>query len=849
MTANTTDEENVTDRTKIQSITLKNFKAFSDKQTIEFGGKNVLIYGENGSGKSSLARALEVVVLAYSATRKTQRTYSELVIMVNEGESSSGYEGDNSSGLAKIREEEFIEIIEKYKRVGSEHYDECFVEIKLPQDTTYRVSTNSGNYSFPPKNMIHITYLSYRELSDIHISSLQKSLRNIFDENNNDYFRLILNMILPPFEGDPCHKTWLEGRARAPYNLLISNIFNTIHQDIPVDIKKLEELVDYFNLCLSRYKNSIVENYEDMSASFGLNSRITHFQFHKKDYTDKRMSDTTIELQLLFDYDNMSLGESIVEILNEARLSAISLSFYFAILKAKMTHDTKQHDLNILILDDALTGLDMSNRLPVVKILKEHFTDYQIFFLTHDKVFYEKIGDSYLDDWKKIEMYQKKGKDQFPSPVIYSQLNHVEKANFHLEHHRYDVAGNFLRKEAERIVKELLPEEEEDGKLSLENNIGKLKDYYSRAYVDKKEYQAVISDLNSHKIITLNPASHHNWATQFYEYEVREAFKVLEELSKLPKVRTVEVYALSIYSPSFLLVKNRKDENMELSYKYPPNSEEPSYEATFSLQKNIIGEYKFKCTDSENGYRIEVIDDITVSALLIAYKHNEQNHDDTLEVKQIYSTVPEKTGDSDRMVDYFKKHSMGAIDNNWWHELSWVEGKITKTIGKTIETFKQHKQQWLGALEKCLKQPKSITILREESLSYKSPNDLESSIEIKLTAGIKLLASLSVEVQQEEINIMYKFDSTSCEVSIISILGQLKNDEISDKQSETPSSSDQQIDKKQSKKILKKGQNSKLSDVVEEIETKLGVTVDWQKEFKTPKGKSLEDLKNEILKK
>jgi recombinational DNA repair ATPase RecF len=56
-------EEKVTDKNKIQSITLKNVKAFREEQTIEFEGKNVLIYGENGSGKSSLAQALEVIIL------------------------------------------------------------------------------------------------------------------------------------------------------------------------------------------------------------------------------------------------------------------------------------------------------------------------------------------------------------------------------------------------------------------------------------------------------------------------------------------------------------------------------------------------------------------------------------------------------------------------------------------------------------------------------------------------------------------------------------------------------------------------------------------------------------------
>jgi predicted ATP-dependent endonuclease of OLD family len=44
---------------KIQSIEINNYKAFHGKYTIKVGGKNLFIYGENGSGKSSLYYALK----------------------------------------------------------------------------------------------------------------------------------------------------------------------------------------------------------------------------------------------------------------------------------------------------------------------------------------------------------------------------------------------------------------------------------------------------------------------------------------------------------------------------------------------------------------------------------------------------------------------------------------------------------------------------------------------------------------------------------------------------------------------------------------------------------------------
>ncbi|MBN3923585.1 AAA family ATPase [Nostoc sp. NMS4] len=47
---------------KITKIELKNFRAFYGEHTIDLSkkGKNLLIYGENGSGKSSLLKAIEL---------------------------------------------------------------------------------------------------------------------------------------------------------------------------------------------------------------------------------------------------------------------------------------------------------------------------------------------------------------------------------------------------------------------------------------------------------------------------------------------------------------------------------------------------------------------------------------------------------------------------------------------------------------------------------------------------------------------------------------------------------------------------------------------------------------------
>ena len=44
---------------KIQNLTINKYKAFQRSENIVVSGKNVFIYGENGSGKSSVYYALK----------------------------------------------------------------------------------------------------------------------------------------------------------------------------------------------------------------------------------------------------------------------------------------------------------------------------------------------------------------------------------------------------------------------------------------------------------------------------------------------------------------------------------------------------------------------------------------------------------------------------------------------------------------------------------------------------------------------------------------------------------------------------------------------------------------------
>ena len=62
---------------KISKITLNNFKFFYGKVSIDFNRKNILIYGENGSGKSSIYWSLYTFLQSVFKDNAEIRKYFE----------------------------------------------------------------------------------------------------------------------------------------------------------------------------------------------------------------------------------------------------------------------------------------------------------------------------------------------------------------------------------------------------------------------------------------------------------------------------------------------------------------------------------------------------------------------------------------------------------------------------------------------------------------------------------------------------------------------------------------------------------------------------------------------------
>ena len=140
-------------------------------------------------------------------------------------------------------------------------------------------------------------------------------------------------------------------------------------------IATLEGQLEDFNGELRRTLEQLKTEAAKILRKFGYKDNVVALDFDFQGISYNRDSNSLDNQQILLTvqfFDQESPEHH--RFLNEAKLSAIALSIYFAGILLQ-----SDSDLKILALDDVLIGLDMSNRFPVLDILEEYFSDYQIF--------------------------------------------------------------------------------------------------------------------------------------------------------------------------------------------------------------------------------------------------------------------------------------------------------------------------------------------------------------------------------------------------------------------------------------------------------------------------------------
>jgi ABC-type multidrug transport system ATPase subunit len=470
---------------KINKIQLQNFRFFIDEEvhnSFELNGQDTLIYGENGSGKSSLFKAFEFL---------TQPTISE-------------NEFDDNINIFRTDD--------TYLKFDFDNGEELQID---------RDHLSLGNdFPFVEKLSVSKPLLDYKHL--LNVSYAQTS--QVEEKNLFTFFKKILEEY--PIDEEGKRLKELEDEEHFEH-------FEKIIQ---------EELFDDINIFLEKFQ----QNFKITSISL---SGIGKKAYLKIEYFNKDISAYKFHL-----------------FLNESRLSALAISVYFAIIK-KQFHLLGDDSLKILVLDDLLISLDMSNRLNLIDILKSEFSDFQIFFFTHDKAFFEVLKDKM--NWKAYEIYVDDIED-YEKPFIKTNKEYSEKVKEHFDNRDYPASSNYLRKELERLFYDKLGLDNLERIIDLAKRkdnyhkletcfpilIGALKAFDNCEHIPEhkkaekcKEFSDVVlnaveavqsitnedsfHDINGIKDRILNPQSHNDLETPLYKKELEDAIKLVEAFDSI----------------------------------------------------------------------------------------------------------------------------------------------------------------------------------------------------------------------------------------------------------------------------------------------------------------------------
>ncbi|SPD74782.1 putative Recombinational DNA repair ATPase (RecF pathway) [uncultured Desulfobacterium sp.] len=431
---------------RISRIRISNYRFFREEIALDFNGANLLVYGENGSGKSTIYRALE-----YLAGKRFEGIAAEKNIFSDAAEPLIEFGFTNGKEL----------IIHSDMTEMPEGFD--FIK---------------GLSVFAPM-------LDYKKLLKVHYAT-----------------------------------TLVAGRINV-YDML-RELFKDYEAEDGIVLSGIKDPSRYFE-SLERIVNSVLlDETNRILAMFDADISLQKFTF-KTEFTPDNRLEPVINIEI--DYREQAV-DNYHTFLNEARLSALAVSLYFASTKT-LLGSLRSESVKILVLDDLLIGLDMGNRFKLLDILKTEFSEFQIFFFTYDKELFEIYKNKM--PWEKYELYMDDTAD-IPAAIVKRGSSETERAKEFYAAKEYDCCALVLRKGFEKLLKSYLsPREQLDrncNELNLADLVGRAKKKCTG------EAKKIMEKLDSDRRHILNPLSH-NDNRNIYAQELKSAMDDLEKLKDM----------------------------------------------------------------------------------------------------------------------------------------------------------------------------------------------------------------------------------------------------------------------------------------------------------------------------
>lgn len=505
----------------ITGITLDNYRAFKGPYTTIAipANQHLLIYGENGSGKSSIYNATKDF---FNSSADTAKPFE-----VNLFSKLAG----NDTGTIKLK-------ITDLNIAGNPETEYTFG--KPDAQSNHRIAA----ITVPNKVK---GFLDYKNV-------LETYFRKGEAGQNPNIFSLVVEDLLSD------HLINRAGGGVATYALgdewkrIWEPFYNydrrfRSHKDAVAELPAFEGLLRNLLIQVFTEFRRFITTYFDPKLDIGVVLSNMTIDYAKWEIKEELKLEIRYAGQLIDPYDAF---------LNEARLSAIGVSIYLAALK---TYPPAASDLKVLYLDDVFIGLDTNNRIPLLKILKNEFmaNGFQIFISTYDRQWFEASRfwfEAEKCKFKCVELFvNDDGNPLTPDvPVVIDPSNSLfDSAIKHFEAKDYPAAANYLRRTCESELRRILPQHLT---LKLDMNTGeqtifkleKLVDNFSSFLAKNNLNAAPFTHFKTFKKIIFNPLSHDDREAPHYKKEIQDGITLVRELQKI-KTKVIVVVKDSVAKP------------------------------------------------------------------------------------------------------------------------------------------------------------------------------------------------------------------------------------------------------------------------------------------------------------
>lgn len=354
---------------KITRLRVFRFRGLYAEFTLSLpNGENLLLYGDNGSGKSSIAKALrhflidsprpitphKNVFAADTENAEVEVTYSD---WPNPNTATLHWDGQGhplTPNLNRLDQQTRPAFRDAVTRASFIDYRDLL--------------RTSGSKQRLPKEFFDLVAGTLLRGVPVEVRGQQWTLGFLYDRMKGHRERLLNIHRIESANTD-------------------ADDFNNAFQGILVPLEeKVRELAQHFEGLLTTVR------FDYTRVRWPGEARI--------DYYSKRQGGS---LTPVATFKGVELDHGPV-VLNEARLTALGVCIFLAGVLISDVDPANPSHPRLIVLDDALISLDASNRKPVLDILQlPAFQHFQIILLTHDSVWFD-VARKRLIGWKVCKL-------------------------------------------------------------------------------------------------------------------------------------------------------------------------------------------------------------------------------------------------------------------------------------------------------------------------------------------------------------------------------------------------------------------------------------------------------------